>query len=312
MERIENTEDMFPVFGDFHTHSDLSDGKESPLALTAAAKQAGLSVIALTDHNRLDADLAARLSQESGITVIPGCEFSAGVVLPGQICPTEIHIIGLWLRETEEIRQLLRQNQMNDRKAYVMAWLQALDRFGIDLSPAGNHDLEQSYRQLVQENKNSSYLGRAAIANRMVEMGIAGSTGEAFYEWLGREPEDRKRIQIRSEDYLHYAPLHKTVAAIRSCPGAVAVLCHPFYNIPAEQVEWLIREFARLGGDAVEVYYSPYSDERQAYLLELAETYHLLASAGSDRHDPLRPFSKGNPEIVRCLLQRHLHRCGEP
>ena len=310
MGHITDIMDIPPVFGDFHTHSNLSDGKESPLELAAAAKRAGLSILALTDHNRLDVELAERLSRESGIVVIPACEFSASITLPGQSRPTEVHVIGLWLQETVEIRQVLQQNQLN-RKPYVMAWLSALDRFGIDLSPAADHDLEQSYQQLVCENESSTYLGRAAIANRMVELGIAGSTWEAFHEWLGREPGDRKRIQICSEDYMNYTPLCEVVKAIHSCPGALTVLCHPFYHIPAEQVERLIREYAQLGGDAMEVYYgsgeNAYSAERQAYLLELAEKYRLLSSAGSDRHDPLRPFRKGTPEVVHHMLRRHLH-----
>lgn len=297
------------TFFDFHTHSTRSDGLESLEDLTAAARAAGLSAFAVTDHNRLlDVRCAARLGREHQIVVVPGCEFSASIVLSGEHDAIEIHVIGLWLWETAAVRRVLRQNHPN-RKPYVMAYLRQLDCLGIDLSPAGDHDPEQAYRQLIKENPDSTHLGRMAIAQRMVQLGLAGSTHEAFTEWLGREPGDQKRIQLRAEDFLTYAALDEVISAIHSCPGALAVLCHPFYHIPEGRVEDLVQQFAQLGGDAMETHYgsghNTYSAEQQAYLLELAARYKLLPSAGSDRHGPESPFRYGTPEALRRLLQRH-------
>ena len=302
-------QETFRNFCDLHSHSNCSDGAETPQALAAAAREAGVRVLALTDHNRLDTSLADELSRTCGLQVIPACEFSS--MLPAKEGYREIHIIGLWLEETEEIRSLLQKNQP-DRRKYVMDHLLALQSLGVDLSPEQDRDAVKAYAALAAENGSSSYLGRAAIAKRMVKMGYAASTAEAFSQWLGRDPGDRQPFSIRAEDYLHYAPPEEVIRAIHSSPGALAVLCHPYYHTPGEDVESLVRLMAALEADAMEVFYGTggraYSWERRARLLGLARRYGLAPSAGSDRHGPEQPFLRGAPEILRGLLERRHRR----
>ncbi len=313
--RIDGKNGSIPVpdelWWDGHVHSTRSDGRNRPDQVAQLAKALGLGAVALSDHNCLDTALARDLSARYGIAVLSACEFSAAVRLRGDSRDREVHVIGLFLEETDDIRQVLRTNQQ-DRRRYVMAYLEALDRLGLDMSGDGSHDPELAYDRLRAENQDSGHLGRAAIAWRMVELGYAASTEEAFRKYLGRNAGDERRIDLRAEEFLHYASLEEVLAAIRSCPGALSVLCHPYLGLDPEQpgsLEELVRRFAALGGDAMEVFYGTgsraYTPGRQARLLELCQAHRLLPSAGSDHHGDDTPMLRGDPRLYRALCRRH-------
>src|SRR5699024_160245 len=62
---------------DLHTHSNVSDGTETPAELIAAAAAAGLDVVALTDHDQTTGWAAARAkAAELGIGFVPGMEIT--------------------------------------------------------------------------------------------------------------------------------------------------------------------------------------------------------------------------------------------
>lgn len=301
---------MSSLFCDLHVHSSLSDGCEPPDQVAHTARSRGISVIALSDHNCLNADLARQLSHRYGITVLPACEFTAMTRLRQDSRDREVHVIGLFLQETDDIRRVLQINQP-DRRPYVMAYLMGLNALGVDLSGDGSHDLDLAYDRLLAENADSHYIGRQHIARRMVALGYAADLDEAYHKYIGRYPGEEQRVAVRSEDYLRYASLEEVLAAIRSCPGAVSVLCHPYYRLeqPEQQVEELVRRFQALGGDAMEVFYGSgrkaYTPQQRARLIQLSLACRLLPSAGSDHHGDDTPMVRGAPFIYRKLLQRH-------
>lgn len=60
--------------GDFHTHTNFSDGYYSPRDLVEVAQSEGLDFIAITDHNTVDA--FSKFDEVSDILVIPGLELT--------------------------------------------------------------------------------------------------------------------------------------------------------------------------------------------------------------------------------------------
>ena len=86
---------------DLHLHSLASDGTASINEILAAAVAAGLQVIAITDHDRIDAAHAARalaVRRELAVEVIVGEEIST----------RGGHLLGLWLSEPIKPWQSLR------------------------------------------------------------------------------------------------------------------------------------------------------------------------------------------------------------
>ena len=103
---------------DLHTHSIYSDGTCTPAELIDLAKAAGLSAIALTDHNTVSgipAFLAA--GQGSGIVTVPGIEVSSDYM------GAELHIVGLF-------RSL---DHLDAVEAYVSDYLVRKEQSNIDL-----------------------------------------------------------------------------------------------------------------------------------------------------------------------------------
>ena len=79
-------------YTDLHTHSVASDGTKTPTELVLLAKEAGLTSIALTDHDTIDGLKEFKEAGETyGIETIPGIEFAAAYK------NTELHIVGLFI-----------------------------------------------------------------------------------------------------------------------------------------------------------------------------------------------------------------------
>ena len=83
---------------DLHVHSTESDGTFTPTEVIAEAKNAGLSAIALTDHDTATGIRKAMgAAKEAGIELIPGIELSTAYTFPGKKQEKEIHIVGLYI-----------------------------------------------------------------------------------------------------------------------------------------------------------------------------------------------------------------------
>ena len=77
---------------DLHVHSNASDGTLSPEQVVRLAHEAGLSAIALTDHDTTAGVAgAAEAGAELGLEVVPGIEVSSS------FRDHEIHILGLFV-----------------------------------------------------------------------------------------------------------------------------------------------------------------------------------------------------------------------
>lgn len=77
---------------DLHTHSSVSDGTDSPTELLAAARAAGLDVVALTDHDTTAGWAEAERARPDGLTVVPGMELSCRW-FPAGSPPISVHLL---------------------------------------------------------------------------------------------------------------------------------------------------------------------------------------------------------------------------
>lgn len=244
-----------------HTHSTASDGQYTPSELVSLARQAGIEVLALTDHDTLGGlDEALQAGGAAGLRVIPGVELSAKEY-------DTFHILGYaFRRDVPELQELCRhmRQRREERNPRLLAFLHC---HGIDLS------LEE-----IRALSGGAVLGRPHFAQAMVCRGYVKNSREAFDRYLDTE-------EYHQEVERDKPSVRECIEAIHAS-GGKAVLAHP-YQIGLEDnaLEELVGKLATgCGLDGIECFYPRHTPEQVAFYLSLVEKYQLHATGGSDFH----------------------------
>lgn len=247
---------------DLHTHSAVSDGTDTPAELVAQAAAAGLSVVALTDHDTFDG-LAEALGagRRHGIEVVPGMELSCSRL--GQ----SVHLLAYGADPGDPALAAELAMVRDGRSGRLRPVLAKLAALGVPVS-------EEEVRSFVG---SSPSVGRPHIADALVAAGHVADRKEAFDRYLadgGPAHVARYAIDIgRGIDLVHGA-------------GGVAVLAHPWGRgresvLPADVVERLVAEH---GLDGIEADHQDHDPDARAGLHALAERLGVLATGSSDYH----------------------------
>ena len=254
---------------DLHTHSCLSDGSLTPVELLTAAREAGIGILALTDHNAT-ADLKPLRDAFPELTLIQGTEITC------RYLDQELHVVALGIDpENPKLRAVLRNNQP-DRRPYLSAILEKLHALGIDVG---------TYDELQAANPNSRHFGRMQIAKEMQRRGYVSTADEAFDVYMGAHGQRLAYVA----NPLKYVTLEEAVEAILDA-GGVPVLAHLYYYLlDAEGERALVRRFKELAGDkaAMEVHYAAYTPAQRESLAAIADEFALMHSCASDFHGNL-------------------------
>jgi predicted metal-dependent phosphoesterase TrpH len=247
---------------DLHLHSNCSDGVLTPDLLVAAAHQAGLTTIALCDHDTVaGVEMAIRAGQQVGIEVIPGVELS--------VCFKEfsdIHLLGYWIdTDAPELTQRLEE----------FAFRRANRNVEIILSV--NHLLLQEGKVPLTvaevETLAGGVMGRPHIARALLQRGYVAGMEDAFERYL--VPCDVPKT---------YWPLENALATIHQV-GGIAVLAHPTsITRNLQLLADLVSELKPLGLDGLEVHNSLADEHELMFLQRLANRLDLLSTGGSDFH----------------------------
>jgi predicted metal-dependent phosphoesterase TrpH len=254
---------------DLHTHSCLSDGSLTPLELLRAAQEAGIGILALTDHNAT-ADLKPLRDAFPELTLIQGAEITC------RYLDQELHVVALGIDpENAKLRAVLQSNQP-DRRPYLSAILEKLRALGIDVG---------TYDELQAANPNSRHFGRMQIAKEMQRRGYVATADEAFDVYMGA---NGQRLAYVANP-LKYVTLEEAVEAILDA-GGVPVLAHLYYYLlDTEGERALVRRFKELAGEkaAMEVHYAAYTPAQRESLAAIADEFGLMHSCASDFHGNL-------------------------
>ena len=257
---------------DLHTHTKRSDGRLTAEELLRQAADAGIGVLALTDHNVTPPDLEALQAQFPAIRLVRGAEVSC-LYATADGKEVELHVVALCFDpQHPKMLDVLGRSQ-TDRRPYINALLERLAVCGIDIG---------TYDTLRAANPDSRHIGRMHLAKAMAEQGYVKSIEEAFDVYLGAFGQRLAYVK----NPLQYASLEETVDAIRAA-GGVPVLAHLYYyQLSEEENLRLVRRFKALAGDAaaMEVEYGRYPRRIRDRLAAIAEEYGLMPSAGSDYH----------------------------
>jgi predicted metal-dependent phosphoesterase TrpH len=257
-----------PPHYDLHSHSIASDGTLSPSELVSAAHDAGVDVLALTDHDTLDglaeADQTARAL---GMQLIRGVEIS--VSWQSQT----VHILGLNIDPGSETLQAGLAGLREFR-----GW--RAREIGRRLARAGIGGCYEGARALARGKS----VGRTHFAQHLVAAGHARSIREVF-----------KRFLVNNKPGFvpgQWASLESALAWIRQT-GGLAVIAHPArYRMTASKLRRLVGEFRDCGGVAMEVVSGSHSKDNIRTMAALCRNEKLLASCGSDYHGPENPWIK--------------------
>ena len=251
---------------DLHTHSTCSDGTLSPTQLVRAAREAGVTHLALTDHDTVAGLAEAR--EEAGIQ---GIAFLGGLEISAEFQPGTMHILGYGFDEgspslLEKLAYV--QQARRDRNPKIVS---ILNRLGLGVT------MEE-----VADEAGGEVVGRPHFAAVLLRKGYVKSTQEAFDRYLAKgQPAYMDKVRLSPED---------SIAAIRTA-GGVAVLAHPLQLKASgdEALEAVVSGLAKLGLQGMECYYRNHTQEDTARFLGLARRHDLVPTGGSDFHGSNRP-----------------------
>jgi predicted metal-dependent phosphoesterase TrpH len=250
---------------DLHCHSTCSDGSESPQRVVELAVAAGLSAVALTDHDGLSGLAeAAKAAEKEDITLLPGCEVSC------RFSPGTMHVLCYYVQEGDGPLQSQLERLRRDRVTRNERLITRLNELGIELS------LED-----VEREAGGGTLGRPHFAAALVEKGAAETYQGAFDELLGKGgPAYIPKAFISAED---------TIAAAKGS-HALPVLAHPLsLGLGPVELESLLASLTEAGLVGIECFYGRYSPEEREGLFQMARRHGLVATGGSDFHGTFKP-----------------------
>jgi predicted metal-dependent phosphoesterase TrpH len=269
---------------DLHLHTLFSDGVLTPGELVQRARLAGLTAIALTDHDHTGGLGAAQAaSGADGPEIVPGIEFSTS--LEGR----EIHILGYFFDPDHPPLVSYLAFVRSERRKRAERIVEKLHALKIPVS------IEDVLRRAGE-----GAVGRPHVAASLVDGGFVGSLNEAFARFLanGRPAYEEKFRSAPGEVF-------RLVAGA----GGLSFVAHPGEAIDGPLLHRLITE----GVDGIEVVHPSHSPERTAHYRGIAAEYCLLTSGGSDFHggkrnddDALGRFTV--PDDVVRAMKRRLHK----
>ena len=266
---------------DLHAHTTVSDGGDSPSELVSKAAAAGLTALAVTDHdNDSGCDEAVAAGKELGVEVIRGVEISCDVedLIEQGYNPTSrptMHLLGYFIPEGKnELSESLAELQWaraNRNKVIV----QRLNELGIDIT----------FEEVEAEAGGpGAQIGRPHFAAVMVRHGAVPDYQTAFDEYLAKGAKAYVTRKL-------YKPREATELMVSA--GVVPVLAHPFtMNLPLDEVERFVDGLRDAGLKGIEGFHGDWPEEEQAPLRDIGERKGLIVSGGSDYHGDMRPDRK--------------------
>ena len=246
---------------DLHTHSNFSDGTDSPAQLINKALATGITTIALTDHDSVAGIAQAQSALRPGISLVAGAEIS---------CQTDdgisVHMLGLLFDlEDKDLISTMEKTREN-RHGRMQRIIERLNEAGIEIS----------IQDVLAELAQGATLGRPHLADALIKKGVVNSRDEAFSQMLHN----------KSKFYVaHYSP--KPVEAIKliKAAGGVAIIAHPMASHRGRTIS--VETFGDLieaGLDAIEVDHRDHSPDEKNALIQLARDNNLVMTGASDYH----------------------------
>jgi predicted metal-dependent phosphoesterase TrpH len=271
---------MTPRF-DLQSHSTHSDGALPAAEVVERAAEAGVELLALSDHDTVGGvSEAIATGERLGLRVVSAVEISAvdeGQGGEGDHIVRELHILGYNIDHAGPVLTKRLADFLADREHRTLRMAAALQETGFELD---EHQLDERVaagKPIGRPHLAEAVLAAPANAARLKDEGI-DDVGSLIRGYL---IEGRPAFRLRQTPTVEQA-----VEAIHEA-GGIAVWAHPFWDIsdPDEVLESLDR-FKALGIDGVEAFYVTHTREQTEMLAKRCETLGLLTTGSADYHGP--------------------------
>ena len=287
------------MFCDLHMHSTASDGTDAPFALGTLAKAAGLSAIALTDHDTTGGLVAAAQGcAAAGVAFVPGIEVSAD---PAPVKPPmqdalaasmgTLHILGLFVQHDDAKLALVSKRMEEARNHRNPAIVAKLNELGVRMG----------YDEVLAlaAKEGTAIIGRPHIAQVMMNKGYVKSIQDAFQRYIG----GRGAAYVR-RDRLHP---REAIEAIHHA-GGMAVLAHPVQLKCQndDEIEYVFRKLADLGLDGIESRHSDHTPAQVQRFEQFASRMNLATTGGSDYHGTRKSIGLGSQRVPLSVYEKLL------
>ena len=261
---------------DLHTHTNCSDGTDSPRELVNKAIVQGLEVLGISDHDTTSGWKEATETLRGSLKLALGSEISC-LTTDG----ISVHMLGLLFDpEHAEMQQVLEETR-DGRLPRMRKMIEKMRAEGMDISMA---DVEQAMPA-------GATMGRPHLADALVAKKIVKSRDEAFVDLLHNE----SRFYVS-----HAAPTPGEAIALIRRAGGVAVIAHPFASHRGQILK--AEDFSELvaaGLNGIEVDHRDQNPDERAMLRSIAKELDLVTTGSSDYHGTGK---------LNSLAENHTHR----
>ena len=246
---------------DLHTHTTCSDGTDTPFALVKKALAAGITTLAITDHDSTAGWEEAVTAVQPQIELVLGAEVS---------CLTHdgisVHMLGLLFDGENQAMQQMLADSRDTRLPRMRKMVELLSADGINIS------LDDVYRATPE----GATVGRPHLADALVANGVVASRDEAFLDLLNND----------SKYYVtHAAPTPEDAIRAIRIAGGVAVIAHPFASRRGQIITAAtFAELVNAGLNGIEVHHRDQNAQEQETLTAIAKELNLVMTGSSDYH----------------------------
>jgi predicted metal-dependent phosphoesterase TrpH len=263
---------------DLQSHSTRSDGVLEPAAVVARAAQAGVQLLALSDHDTVaGVDEALAAGTEHGVTVVPAIEISAIDDGGEHGVARELHILGYLIAHNDPQLTRTLSGFLADREQRTLRMADNLRGLGIELDQQAIDARVKAGEPIGRPHLAEAALGHPANAERLRKEQI-DDIGSFIKGYL---IEGRPAFALRGTPTVQEA-----VDAIHAA-GGVAIWAHPFWDVeePDEALA-MVERFRGLGVDGIEAFYVTHTQVQTELLARRCEELGLLSTGSADFHGP--------------------------
>jgi hypothetical protein len=261
---------------DLQSHSTHSDGALSASEVVERAAQAGVELLALSDHDTVSGvSEAIAAGERLGVRIVPAVEISA--VDEGSAVPRELHILGYEIDHAGEVLSERLAKFLADREQRTLRMAAGLEEVGFELDREQIDGRIAAGKPIGRPHLAEAVLSAPANASRLSGEGI-DDIGSLIRGYL---IEGKPAFRLRQTPTIAEA-----VEAIHDA-GGLAIWAHPFWDIESpDEVLASIDRFKALGIDGVEAFYITHTEDQTRLVAARCDELGLLTTGSADFHGP--------------------------